>query len=613
MRLILFVLFSLTSLSLISQDMIDSTLLLEDIIIQQNRISSPYNQQSRFIDIITNDEIIKSGATSISEVLQLNAAIDLRHRGANGVQADLSIRGGSFNQVLILIDGIKMSDPQTGHHNMNLPVSMNLVERIEIIKGPASKIYGQNAFSGAVNIITKKDVPTSVELNTDYSSNNTIATGISAALETSKSHHIIAYNFTDSEGYKYNTDYTQHHIFLKNQFQISDNSSLDITGGLLDNKFGANGFYASPDFVDQYEEVRTGYASASYKYYNNNYSIRTNSYWRNNKDHYVFLRDNPSFFENNHTSNSIGNELHLSYSNKYGTTGIGVEYIMEDLESNNLGSRERNNLGIYLEHEMNLFDNKLNLTPGIYFNKFDDRTLKLFPGLDMSFSLSDNAQLYSVIGISNRIPTYTNLYYSSPSELGNENLKDERTLSYEIGYKSFYKKSVLQVGLFVQNNRDLIDWVKNSPEDDIWRATNFSEVNNIGLDFSYRTDLSSLSSLLGNMTVGYTYISSSIGEADEPLFSRYALENLNHQFVVNMNFNLIQDKLSLNLVGRYSDRVNLQDYTLVDSKLMYRANKFNIYAYVNNLFNIEYRETNLVIMPGRWIGMGANIRFGSLK
>jgi iron complex outermembrane receptor protein len=593
--------------------MIDSTLLLEDIIIQQNRISSPYNQQSRFIDIITNDEIIKSGATSISEVLQLNAAIDLRHRGANGVQADLSIRGGSFNQVLILIDGIKMSDPQTGHHNMNLPVSMNLVERIEIIKGPASKIYGQNAFSGAVNIITKKDVPTSVELNTDYSSNNTIATGISAALETSKSHHIIAYNFTDSEGYKYNTDYTQHHIFLKNQFQISDNSSLDITGGLLDNKFGANGFYASPDFVDQYEEVRTGYASASYKYYNNNYSIRTNSYWRNNKDHYVFLRDNPSFFENNHTSNSIGNELHLSYSNKYGTTGIGVEYIMEDLESNNLGSRERNNLGIYLEHEMNLFDNKLNLTPGIYFNKFDDRTLKLFPGLDMSFSLSDNAQLYSVIGISNRIPTYTNLYYSSPSELGNENLKDERTLSYEIGYKSFYKKSVLQVGLFVQNNRDLIDWVKNSPEDDIWRATNFSEVNNIGLDFSYRTDLSSLSSLLGNMTVGYTYISSSIGEADEPLFSRYALENLNHQFVVNMNFNLIQDKLSLNLVGRYSDRVNLQDYTLVDSKLMYRANKFNIYAYVNNLFNIEYRETNLVIMPGRWIGMGANIRFGSLK
>jgi iron complex outermembrane receptor protein len=593
--------------------MIDSTLLLEDIIIQQNRISSPYNQQSRFIDIITNDEIIKSGATSISEVLQLNAAIDLRHRGANGVQADLSIRGGSFNQVLILIDGIKMSDPQTGHHNMNLPVSMNLVERIEIIKGPASKIYGQNAFSGAVNIITKKDVPTSVELNTDYSSNNTIATGISAALETSKSHHIIAYNFTDSEGYKYNTDYTQHHIFLKNQFQISDNSSLDITGGLLDNKFGANGFYASPDFVDQYEEVRTGYASASYKYYNNNYSIRTNSYWRNNKDHYVFLRDNPSFFENNHTSNSIGNELHLSYSNKYGTTGIGVEYIMEDLESNNLGSRERNNLGIYLEHEMNLFDNKLNLTPGIYFNKFDDRTLKLFPGLDMSFSLSDNAQLYSVIGISNRIPTYTNLYYSSPSELGNENLKDERTLSYEIGYKSFYKKSVLQVGLFVQNNRDLIDWVKNSPEDDIWRATNFSEVNNIGLDFSYRTDLSSLSSLLGNMTVGYTYISSSIGEADEPLFSRYALENLNHQFVVNMNFNLIQDKLSLNLEGRYSDRVNLQDYTLVDSKLMYRANKFNIYAYVNNLFNIEYRETNLVIMPGRWIGMGANIRFGSLK
>jgi len=616
MRIILFTLFTLWTSFLIAQDIIDTSLLIDDIVIQQNRLSSPYNQQARFIDIITNDEINKSGASSISELLQLNAALDVRHRGTNGVQADLSIRGGSFNQVLILIDGIKMSDPQTGHHNMNLPVSMNLIERIEVIKGPAAKIYGQNAFSGAVNIITKKNAPTGVNLSLDYSSYNTISTGVSAALKTSKSNHLISYNYTDSQGYGegrddsdgygQNRDYNMHHIFLQNRFKLSQNSTIDITGGLVDNKFGANGFYANPDFMDQYEEVRTGYGAVTYKYFSNNFSIRTNSYWRNNKDHYVFIRSNPSVFENNHTSNSIGNEIHLSHNNKLGTTGLGVEYILEDLESNNLGSRERKNLGIYLEHEMSLLNDRLNIIPGIYFNKFDDRSLKLFPGVDLNYTLNDYTQLYGVIGISNRIPTYTNLFYSSPFERGNENLKDERTLSYEIGYKAFYKKNVLQVGLFVQNNKDLIDWVKTAEEEDIWQATNFSQVNNIGIDLSYRSDLSNITRYLGNLILGYTYISSSIGEMDDPLISRYALEHLKHQLVANLNIRVIPDKLTLNLVGRYNDRVNLDDYTLVDSKLTFGAEKWNIYAYANNLFDIEYKETNLVVMPGRWIGIGAN-------
>ena len=107
---------------------------------------------------ISNEEIKQSTATNVSELLQQVAGIDIRRRGAEGMQADLYIRGGSFDQTLLLIDGIKVEDPQTGHHTMNMTIPLEVIEKIEIIKGSASRIYGQNAFTGAVNIITKKKI-----------------------------------------------------------------------------------------------------------------------------------------------------------------------------------------------------------------------------------------------------------------------------------------------------------------------------------------------------------------------------------------------------------------------------------------------------------------------
>jgi len=134
----------------------ETTQELEEVVVSSSRIDLPLSENSRTIKVIQAQEIQKSSATSLADLLQRVAGIDVRRRGAQGMQADLYIRGGSFDQTLLLIDGIKVDDPQTGHHTLNIALPLELIERIEIIKGPAARVFGQNAFTGAINIVTKK-------------------------------------------------------------------------------------------------------------------------------------------------------------------------------------------------------------------------------------------------------------------------------------------------------------------------------------------------------------------------------------------------------------------------------------------------------------------------
>ena len=134
---------------------------LDSVTLTGTRIDLPFKENSRTINIITADAIKKSAAVNLADLLQQVAGVDIRRRGTGGSQADLYIRGGGFDQTLLLIDGIKMDDAQTGHHTMNAALPIEVIERIEIIKGPAARVFGQNAFNGAINIVTKKNLKNS--------------------------------------------------------------------------------------------------------------------------------------------------------------------------------------------------------------------------------------------------------------------------------------------------------------------------------------------------------------------------------------------------------------------------------------------------------------------
>ena len=221
---------------------------------------------------ISKEQIENSTATNISELLQQVAGLDIRRRGAEGMQADLYIRGGSFDQTLLLIDGIKVEDPQTGHpHTMNMTLPMEVIEKIEIIKGSAGRMYGQNAFTGAVNIITKKNINNNISVGLSKGSFDQNRFGITVENQSKKSGFIFNFKRKDSDGYRYNTDFKNNRFFIKSNFKIKD--QISAIAAFNERKFGANGFYASPSAIDQYEETQASLIGVTNLYKNFEFNL----------------------------------------------------------------------------------------------------------------------------------------------------------------------------------------------------------------------------------------------------------------------------------------------------------------------------------------------------
>ena len=555
---------------------------------------------------ISNEEIKQSTATNVSELLQQVAGIDIRRRGAEGMQADLYIRGGSFDQTLLLIDGIKVEDPQTGHHTMNMTIPLEVIEKIEIIKGSASRIYGQNAFTGAVNIITKKKIKNDLSIELSNGSFDQKRGGFTIQKELKSSDILFNYSRKESDGYRYNTDYENDEFFIKSNFKIKD-QKISTVGVFNERKFGANGFYASPAAIDQYEETQASLIGFSTTYRSDNLILKPKLYWKRNQDMYVYLRQDPSVYRNLHISNKVGIEINASTSNFLGNLGLGFDLSKVSLESNNLGERKRTMLNMFIEQQVKLNDDKIDFTPGVAITYFSDVSTKLnyknnffnnlffYPGMDLGYRLDNNLKLYTNIGFTYRIPTYTDLFYSSPTTLGNENLKLEKALTKEIGLKYLKDDFNFNFSLYQRDASDIIDYVRNN-ESDPWQANNIREINTNGFEFNmgYKFYLGSFR--MQTINIGYSNIDDELLETDFA-FSRYALNSLKNQITGTYTFE-INEKIYSTVAYKNAERSNEEKYTVIDFRTSYKLDKFTLSFILNNILDTEYSETNLVPMPG---------------
>ena len=188
---------------------------LDSITIESARIDLPFKENSRTISVISADVIAQSPATNLAELLQQEAGIDIRRQGVNGMQSDLYIRGGSFDQTLLLIDGIKVEDPQTGHHTLNIALPLEVIKRIEIIKGPAARIFGQNAFTGAINIVTKSNGSLRNNVGFQLGSYNQQHSSATVGKSLGNTNLLGHASVNSSDGYRYNTDFNNQNYFLK--------------------------------------------------------------------------------------------------------------------------------------------------------------------------------------------------------------------------------------------------------------------------------------------------------------------------------------------------------------------------------------------------------------
>lgn len=636
---------SISGISAQDPDTLNSEKLVElgDVSVIGQRNPSVFNNRARKITIITRDEIESSPASTIQDLLEYASGVDIRQRNVNGVQADIQIRGGSFDQVMVLLNGVNISDPQTGHFNLDLPVELSSIERIEILHGTGARVYGANAYKGVINIITKKDTDM-ISAGIKYGQYNLLQTNISGGIKSGNLFNSLSFSRNSSSGYTKNTDYDMNQVFYEGGLTFKT-GVLSWQGGTGNKAFGANDFY-SPRYPEQYEETSSGFASVALKKKGKiNYSFA--GYWRRHNDHFLLKRENPSFYENFHKTDVFGLKGNADFSTFLGKTALGFEIRDEMILSNRLGdllsspvkinredsafyskSFNRATFSYFLEH--NYITGNFSFTAGIlldHSNNFKGET-GLYPGMDISYKfLKKNGRLFLSINKSLRRPTFTDMFYEDPSNEGNRDLEPEELLAFEAGSDLKLGNYSAGVTLFSDYGKKVIDWVWQADRN-LYKAMNIAEIDTRGLEISANYINNDLDKTLEVNTIGASFSAISLTKVTGDFISKYSLDFLKYKFKFHADFNFTRS-ISANMqVGYFSRNGTYLDYSdtsgltseiaynpywLTDIRLSYRNRAFRFNIEVTNLLNTMYTDIGNLIQAGRWITAGVQFTLSGKK
>lgn len=572
---------------------------LDPVVVTGSRIPDHLSRIGRSVSVISREDIEVFPADNISDLLETTSGVDVRQRGTHGVQADVAIRGSSFEQTLILVDGVPVSDSQTGHHNLDLPVNLEDVERIEVLKGPGARMYGQNAMAGVINIITRDVDRSAVGAYGTYGDYDYDHVGGHGAFKTGDMAHRVSVSRRSSTGYMEDTDFDINTLFYKGVIH-SGSHEYQLGLGYTEKDFGAYGFY-SDTFPNEREQTETllAYSSAHFKMADVEFMPQI--FWRHHDDDFK-IEIGGDWYRNEHRTDAYGVQLSSRIKSELGTTAFGGEIASENLQSASLGDHDRERSGVFLEHKFCPVE-RLTFGLGASAMYYSDWGWEYWPGAESNVELTDRLNWFASIGRSFRVPSYTEWYYDTPANQGNPDLKPEQAWTYETGL--CWRKPGLgaNLSLFLRDAEDVIDWARVSDQDP-WKVRNISESTTqgfeLGLDF-YPGAFSD-TKFLSAVNMAYTYLDSDWDTGK--LESKYVSDHLRHQLHGSIILDWL-DHLTQTVLARYEKRMVGNSHIVVDTRLAYTWHKWEVFVEATNLFDEEYVESGFVPMPGRWIIGGA--------
>ena len=640
----------------------DKEVTLGDLEITGSLAPLTTGQGVRVVTVLTRDEIQAAPVQSVNDLLKLVTGVDVRQRGPIGAQTDVGIRGGTQEQITILLNGINICDPQTGHNTMDLPCNVADIVRIEVLEGPAGRVYGTQSLMGAINIVTSLPATTASQGQQDhvqlaleggsfgYLSAAASISHISAlAPSAHQGNHIshfssltshLSASYTRSDGYsrskggQQNSDYSGVKAFYQGSSQAGD-VRLNWHAGISNRGWGSNTFY-SAKYDEQYEKTTKLYTALQGDFRwlmeegrrkkgegaERELHLKPALYWNHSRDRFELIRGSEAKVPfNHHRTNVVGLNVNGWFDWLLGRTALGAEFRNEDIVSTNLGEPldkpfshykvglNRSQLSFHAEHNVML--KRLTLSAGFIAirNTGNEMPFKVYPGIDASLRLNSHWKLFASYNESLRMPTFTELYYSVGGHKADKYLKPEELRAVEGGVRFEHGAWSVEGKTFYHHCRNIIDWVMDTRDaDPVWQSVNHTRINTVGEEVSISTRLSAV-----NMQLAYTHLHQHKDEQPH-LQSQYSLEYLRHKLAARLNWQLSRH-LSTTLCYRYQDRTgsytstegqvkDYRPYSVVDARIAWKMTTTELYAEANNLTSTHYIDYGNVAQPGCWVTVG---------
>ena len=585
-------------------------------------------QSARIVTVLTRQEIEQAAAQSVNDLLKLVTGVDVRQRGGFGIQTDISIDGGTFDQVTLLLNGIDIGNPQTGHLSADFPVCISDIERIEVLEGAASRVYGGQSFGGAINIVTRHDRERSVELSGRGGSYGTAEGEARFSHTIGKFSNHISGGGGRSDGGTLNSGWRKGQLFYQGDYE-DKLLRLDWQFGFTKKSYGANTFY-SANYPNQYERNRRIMTSVSAET-KGRFHFTPQVFWNRSYDNFELIHGS-TFGENFHRTDVYGIKAGGYLDWKLGRTAASAILRHESILSSNIGkdappkgsrdvylySDNRTSISFSLEH--NILLKHWTISAGLMASMTSGigQGFRFYPGIDIAWRPASRWKLLLSYNKGFRLPTFTELYYKSPTHEGNRDLKPEHNHSLSFGVQHWWSGAEVSAKAFYHRGTQMIDWVMYSL-DDIYHTAAF-DLDNVGVQVQGRVLLPELlghDTWIRSVCAGYTFIHQTKHDAEGVVKSNVAMEYLRHKVVANLTHRIVS-RLSMSWDFRWQERVGsyLSDgklvpyrpYAILDAKLQWEAPRYQLYIQATNLTNRRYYDLGSVPQPGIWVMAGAKCK-----
>ncbi len=574
------------------------TLTLDTLPVLGSRVSADMPLRTRSVELITRQQLERLPARSVSDALSWAAGVDLMPRSP--AQADLSLRGAGFEQVLVLVDGVRMSDPQTGHFDLDLTVPLDRVERIEILKGPASALYGSDAVGGVVNVVTRSEPVWSGRLEGGSFGTSAVAGQGSLALPGNLRLHASGER-SESDGHREGTDW---------ETRMADAGlRAPVAGGTLSGEvgwarraFGADGFYA--DFPS-FETTRTRTATLRWRSDPGaRVRVEPRVSWRRHEDDFILVRDDPELYRNRHASTQYGGELVVrARAHPRVSVAAGAEAYRHELASNALGGRSESRRAVFAE-AAGLLPHEAELTVGLRHDDHDRWGGFTSPSLAASWAPTRGVRLRGSAGRSFRGPSWTERHYEDPAHQAEPELRPERSRSLEAGVRVDRIRDVgFDLTAFHRRSLDLIDWARprGSDQETLWVTRNVIRATTRGLEVT--GDWSP--GLRTRVEVGGSVLSSA-ARGDEGFESKYALRPITDEVRLGVVREL-PGLLSASIRVTRARRVGEASHLRLDARLEVPFMQGAVYLDGRNLSDSDHLDITGHPVAGRALYLGFRV------